>query len=320
MRHYLLLAICSAILPGFLHAQGTLKDFFPLYDGMTREYTMQSSKGSYIVTSSGNSDSFTGVATLTILRHETRSDGIYWRIIKKHNGTRSVKEWHGQTTTIDTAYIYIGQDSIWLVESEDGMHEIRTNSWNTTTMCYTPWPFPLTCQDATLKIFRYSDTTATQLSLSNGQYGSIWSNRVHMIQNFGIDQVHTDFSTPTNSHWSNNLHATLIGPAVDTTWLRLLQVDTLRCDAIERGFGLEQNYPNPVSRTMTIGYSLPADEKITLRINDLYGREVAALIDDVRSAGRHSERFEIGTLPSGIYLYRLEAGGKMMTRMVSVVK
>lgn len=70
--------------------------------------------------------------------------------------------------------------------------------------------------------------------------------------------------------------------------------------------------PNPFSASGTLGtpstsirFSLPQREQVTLKIFELSGREITTLIDGELPAGEHAVRFDAGTLPSGVYLYRL---------------
>ena len=53
---------------------------------------------------------------------------------------------------------------------------------------------------------------------------------------------------------------------------------------------------------------------------DVLGREVAVLADGVQPAGRHALRWDATGQASGIYLYRLEAGGITTTRRMMLVK
>jgi predicted outer membrane repeat protein len=82
-------------------------------------------------------------------------------------------------------------------------------------------------------------------------------------------------------------------------------------------FSLEQNHPNPFNPVTTIGFTLPKAGMTKLTIFDLQGRRIASLIDDWYPAGDHEVVFDGSNFPSGIYLYRLEAGdftasGKMV--------
>ncbi|NBB76674.1 MAG: T9SS type A sorting domain-containing protein, partial [Bacteroidetes bacterium] len=85
-------------------------------------------------------------------------------------------------------------------------------------------------------------------------------------------------------------------------------------------FTLAQNYPNPFNPTTQISYQLPVDSRVRLAVFDMLGRQVATLVDEQMSAGRHSVTFDAGNLSSGIYLYRLQAGNTVMTRKLTIMK
>ncbi len=89
-------------------------------------------------------------------------------------------------------------------------------------------------------------------------------------------------------------------------------------------FELEQNVPNPFNPMTEIGFSVGTQDlaslRTTLRVYDLLGREVAVLVDGVSPAGRHTVRFDGTGLASGVYIYRLESGGKVETRKMVLLK
>ncbi len=86
------------------------------------------------------------------------------------------------------------------------------------------------------------------------------------------------------------------------------------------GYALEQIAPNPVRTEATIAFAVPAAARVRLSVTASDGREVATLIDRTVDAGAHRVRFDARALPSGTYLYRLEAGGYQITRRMSVVR
>lgn len=90
--------------------------------------------------------------------------------------------------------------------------------------------------------------------------------------------------------------------------------------AVPDRFALQQNYPNPFNPRTTIRYTLDAPGVIELAVFDVLGRRVATLADGPRAAGTHTVTFEGDGLASGLYLYRLVAGGQERTRLMHLVK
>ncbi len=70
-------------------------------------------------------------------------------------------------------------------------------------------------------------------------------------------------------------------------------------------FELFQNYPNPFNPTTIVGYSLPVDGRVSLKIFNLIGQEVATLVDGQRAAGFQQEAWDASSISSGIYIYQL---------------
>lgn len=85
-------------------------------------------------------------------------------------------------------------------------------------------------------------------------------------------------------------------------------------------FQLDQNYPNPFNPTTTIRYALPQASQVRLAVYDVLGREVALLMDGLQAAGAHEVSFEATDLPSGVYLYRLEAAAFVEARTMLLAK
>ena len=80
-------------------------------------------------------------------------------------------------------------------------------------------------------------------------------------------------------------------------------------------FALEHNYPNPFNPSTVIGYSLPVGARVTIRIYDLLGREVAAILDAFMPAGAHTVTWNPSECASGAYFARMsafDAGGAMV--------
>ncbi|NBC17996.1 MAG: T9SS type A sorting domain-containing protein [Bacteroidetes bacterium] len=89
---------------------------------------------------------------------------------------------------------------------------------------------------------------------------------------------------------------------------------------VPKAFALAANYPNPFNPQTTIRYALPEASAVRLVVYDVLGRQIKTLVDGVRPAGRHEATFEATDLPSGMYLYRLDAGSFTQTRRMLLVK
>jgi len=84
---------------------------------------------------------------------------------------------------------------------------------------------------------------------------------------------------------------------------------------------LGQCFPNPAVSSTTIPFVLSAAASIALSVYDLQGRLVATpLRDEQRPAGLQHVSLNVGDLPVGCYLYRLEVGGESATRKMLVLK
>lgn len=104
----------------------------------------------------------------------------------------------------------------------------------------------------------------------------------------------------------------------------LVDVKTAVADqerSVPTNFTLNQNYPNPFNPSTKISFALPSAQEVTLKVFDLTGKEVAALLDNERKpAGVHEMIFNAHQLPSGVYLYRLEAGKSVEMKKMLLVR
>jgi hypothetical protein len=76
--------------------------------------------------------------------------------------------------------------------------------------------------------------------------------------------------------------------------------------ATPRKFNLSQNYPNPFNPRTKIDFELPIDCRVTLKIFDITGREIAILLNnEFKTADYYTIDFDGSNLSSGVYFYRL---------------
>ena len=92
-------------------------------------------------------------------------------------------------------------------------------------------------------------------------------------------------------------------------------------------FYLSQNYPNPFNPSTKIKYSIPnvtlsgvEGSRVTLKVFDVLGNEVATLVNEYRNAGNYEFDFNAASLSSGIYFYRLSASSFVQTKKMILIK
>jgi len=83
---------------------------------------------------------------------------------------------------------------------------------------------------------------------------------------------------------------------------------------------LDQNFPNPFNPTTQIHYSLPEPSNVRLDVFNMLGQRVAVLVNEGKSAGRHTVRFDASGLSSGVYFYRLQTGSQTLARQMMLIK
>jgi hypothetical protein len=85
-------------------------------------------------------------------------------------------------------------------------------------------------------------------------------------------------------------------------------------------FALNQNYPNPFNPSTTISYQIPVTSRVSLKVYDIIGNEVAALVNEVKPAGKYETTFNAADLPSGIYFYQLKTNGYNKVRKMILLR
>jgi hypothetical protein len=85
-------------------------------------------------------------------------------------------------------------------------------------------------------------------------------------------------------------------------------------------FQLNQNYPNPFNPSTVISWQLAVSSKVSLKVYDVLGNEVATLVNEEKSAGNYNVDFKGNNLASGIYFYTLRAGSFVQSRKMILLK
>jgi len=85
-------------------------------------------------------------------------------------------------------------------------------------------------------------------------------------------------------------------------------------------YALHQSYPNPTNHRAILSFDLPETSNVSLIIIDAIGRQVAEVISGHFPAGRYRHEWNVGRVPSGLYMYTLRASGYTTTRKLLVIK
>ncbi|UCE06459.1 MAG: T9SS type A sorting domain-containing protein [bacterium] len=91
-------------------------------------------------------------------------------------------------------------------------------------------------------------------------------------------------------------------------------------DLIPGDYVLEQNYPNPFNSITHIRFSVPVEQKVTIKIYDLLGREVKVVLDEWKTRGHHEVKLDGTGLASGLYFYWLTAESFNQVRKFLLLK
>ncbi len=105
-------------------------------------------------------------------------------------------------------------------------------------------------------------------------------------------------------------------------WTAIIDSVFLGVDAeADNGLMLEQNAPNPFNGSTLFSFKLRHADKVSLKVYDIFGQEVATLINkEMLKPGKYRRQFDANAykLPSGIYLFSLITSDKVVTRKMVV--
>lgn len=116
-----------------------------------------------------------------------------------------------------------------------------------------------------------------------------------------------------------------VNPLIFTETTAILTVENVitsieNVEGVPTNFALMQNFPNPFNPTTNIKFALPTESNVSLKIYNILGEEVAALINKVMPAGFHTYNFDATRLSSGMYIYRIEAGSFVQVKKMLLMK
>jgi hypothetical protein len=128
--------------------------------------------------------------------------------------------------------------------------------------------------------------------------------------------LYSIFFTDVNTGWAVGAFGTI----VKTTNGGVTFVEEKDEFTSLNAFSLYQNYPNPFNPTTKIRYEIIARTYVTLKVYDILGNEVVTLVDEEKTPGEYTISFNALHLPSGMYLYTLQAGNNYLARKMILLK
>jgi len=85
-------------------------------------------------------------------------------------------------------------------------------------------------------------------------------------------------------------------------------------------YRLHQNYPNPFNSISNFEIRIAKLTDVSLIVYDLLGREIAIIVNDRLAPGNYTRQWDATGLPSGVYFFRLRAGGEIHSRRLILAR
>jgi hypothetical protein len=150
---------------------------------------------------------------------------------------------------------------------------------------------------------KFVNAAAQRLGLQSGL--RLFSNTGHTLDDNATkqDSAYKDFSA-----WLY----TILKPTTTAVGTEIAAVPTT--------IALAQNYPNPFNPSTHFEFRIANFGFVSLKVFDVLGREVATLVNEVRTPGVYRIRWDASSLSSGVYFYRLRVGDFVATRKMVFAK
>jgi polygalacturonase len=166
----------------------------------------------------------------------------------------------------------------------------------------------MTCQNCNyaLRLEGYERSKISDIRLKNCSFNESRNSIFSNVQNIGLDNVNIN----------GTMYNKILQPSASVDPTGLLDINL----SSEKNYVLYQNYPNPFNPSTVINFQLPLSGYVTLKIYDILGNEIKTLIDEKKSAGKYSEKFEAVGLNSGVYFYQLYYTNKILAKKMLLLK
>jgi hypothetical protein len=159
---------------------------------------------------------------------------------------------------------------------------------------------------------------------------SLWGIYVSFDYGLSWKKINEGFN-PNGCFISLYINSNIIYGGLDNIWTRrlseIIAIEPIST-VIPRQYYLSQNYPNPFNPTTKIKfdiaqhtrYSLLGGDRVSLKVYDIMGRELATLVNEQLLPGTYSVDWNASAFPSGIYFYKIISGDYTETKRMIFIK
>jgi hypothetical protein len=267
---------------------------------------------------------------------EKTTDGVAWSPIVTYNsivgGTGDINfDWQKKTVAIDSEvalvrFRVVGAPTIagavyfddFTMTSYNDTEEVRTvqtfEAW--TRMVTLRYTWHLDSPEGT-----FSAPVLSVLSDDNGQTPSL--TLTHAQLDAAIASLNKGWGETYTGRWTVTAQVgdnVLFAKNPNAISIRRIVNTSIEEREAPLTFSLGQNYPNPFNPSTSIQFSLPETANVTLNVYTITGQLVATLVNEMRPAGVYNVSFDASSLASGVYIYRINAGGFTDTQKMTLIK
>ena len=180
---------------------------------------------------------------------------------------------------------------------------------------------PLTFQAPPASIFKFIDSAYGFPNSTT--FPENWLNTYQEVN--GLSPINTSYGTTAQSYTKGD-GGFPVGdlnwyPARKTAWLATVSgINDNIPASIPSEFSLSQNYPNPFNPSTNMAFALPKNGRVTLKVFNTLGQQVATLVDADYLAGTHQVNFDASSLSSGVYIYTISSGDFFAAKKMTLLK
>ncbi|MBU0509520.1 T9SS type A sorting domain-containing protein [bacterium] len=156
-------------------------------------------------------------------------------------------------------------------------------------------------------------------SIEGGLWSKIGTVPGHGTSSSAHHYSYLDEAVETGTTYSYRLASVDLNGA--TEWVgNMVSATPTAADVMPATYALHQNHPNPFNPSTEIVFEIPEAGNVALKVFNVAGQKVAALLNGPQNAGLHRATFNGSGLPSGVYFYRLSADGFIATKKMLLLK